>query len=189
MLLFVITRAIVFGGLRHYAGFSMEIGALLAGVTLASSRYRFHVFSELRPLRDFFLALFFVYLGGQVVFDNIGLMILPIVLLSLFVLIGNPIIIGWIMMKLGYSSKDSFMTGLTVAQISEFSFIVVGMALTSGLLEDSAILSLVTVIGLITMTGSSYMFTYADRIFVWLAPLIKKYQKTNSHQTPTSIAP
>jgi Kef-type K+ transport system membrane component KefB len=100
-------------------------------MALASSRYRFHVFSELRPFRDFFLALFFVYLGGQVVFDGIGGVFIPLLILSLFVLIGNPLIVLVLMMKLGYKAKDSFMTGLTVAQISEFSFIVVALALNA----------------------------------------------------------
>lgn len=177
MLLFIITWAILLGGLWYYAWFSMEIGALLAGVTLASSRYRFHIFSELRPFRDFFLALFFVYLWGQIVFDNIGTIILPIVLFSVFVLIGNPTIITILMLRLWYGRKDSFMTGLTVAQISEFSFIIIGLALTAGILEDPIILSLVTIIWLITMTGSSYMFANADKIFSYVWPLFKRFER------------
>lgn len=172
LLLFVITWAILFGGLRHYAWFSMEIWALLAWVTLASSRYRFHVFSELRPFRDFFLALFFVYLGWQIVFDSIWTMIVPIILFSGFVLMGNPLIIITLMMKLWYSRRDSFMTWLTVAQISEFSFIIIWLALTAWTLKDPNILSLVTIIWLITMTGSSYMFANAESIFSKVSPYL-----------------
>ena len=177
LLLFVITRAILFGGLRYYAGFSMEIWALLAWVALANSRYRFHIFSELRPFRDFFLALFFVYLWGQIVFDNMASMMIPIILFSLFVLIWNPIIVVSIMMKLGYGGKDSFMTWLTVAQISEFSFIVVWLALTTGIIDDPNILSLVTIIWLITMTGSSYMFAYADKIYTYIEKYVKRFEQ------------
>ena len=177
LLLFVITRAILFGGLRYYAWFSMEIWALLAWIALANSRYRFHIFSELRPFRDFFLALFFVYLWGQIVFDNMTSMIVPILLFSAFVLIWNPIIVISILMKLWYGSKDSFMTGLTVAQISEFSFIVVGLALTTGIIDDPNILSLVTIIWLITMTWSSYMFAYADKIYTYIEPHLKKREQ------------
>lgn len=130
----------------------MEIGALLAGISLASSHYRYHIFSELRPMRDFFIALFFVYLGSQILFSGIAPHLLAIVLLSLFVLIGNPLIVVTLMKKLGYTSKVGFMTGLTVAQISEFSFIVIGLAVTAGHITDPVILSVVTFIGLITMT-------------------------------------
>lgn len=181
LLLFIITRAILFGWLRYYAWFSMEIGALLAWVTLASSRYRFHIFSELRPFRDFFLALFFVYLWGQIIFDNVASLIIPIILFSLFVLIWNPIIVVSLMMKLWYNRKDSFMTWLTVAQISEFSFIVIWLALSSWIIEDPNILALVTIIGLITMMWSSYMFANAEKIFAYSSPYLKKIEHTYAH--------
>lgn len=181
LLLFVITWAILFWGMRYYAGFTMEIGALIAWVTLASSRWRFHIFSELRPFRDFFLALFFVYIGWQIVFDDLNAMLVPIIIFSLFVLIGNPAIIITLMMKLGYNRKDSFMTGLTVAQISEFAFIIIGLALTAWLLEDPMILSTVTFIGLITMTGSSYMFAHAETIFKRVDPLLQKLTTKKSN--------
>ncbi|USN55171.1 MAG: cation:proton antiporter [Candidatus Peribacteria bacterium] len=186
MLLFVITWAIVCGSMWYYFGFSMEIGSLLAGITLASSRYRFHVFSELRPFRDFFLALFFVYLGGQILFDDIGSKMLPIIAFSLFVLLGNPMIIVALMMQLGYNRKDSFMTGLTVAQISEFSFIMISLAIATGTLSDSSILSSMTIVGLITMTGSSYMFAHAERLYALVSPLLQKFEK-KQHAQPALL--
>ncbi len=184
LLLFVITRAILFWWLWYYFWFSMEIWALLAWVTLASSRYRFHIFSELRPFRDFFLALFFVYLWWQIVFDDIGSMLLPIVVFSAFVLIGNPLIVITLMMKLWYNRKDSFMTWLTVAQISEFSFIVIWLALTAWIIQDQNILSLVTIIWLITMTWSSYMFANAEKIYPYIA---KFFQNSNIDHLHTTL--
>ncbi len=189
LLLFVIAWAILFGWLRYYAWFTMEIWALLAWVTLASSRYRFHIFSELRPFRDFFLALFFVYLWGQIMFDNIGRYILPILIFSTLVLIGNPAIIVTLMMKLWYNRKEWFMAWLTVAQISEFSFIIVALALTSGALADESILSLITIVWLITMTGSSYMFAHAESLFVKVEPWIKTIENKLHPATPPPTPP
>jgi len=177
LLLFIITWAILLWGLRYYAWFSMEIWALLAWVTLASSRYRFHIFSELRPFRDFFLALFFVYLGGQIVFDNILVILFPVIIFSAFVLLWNPTIIITLMLKLWYKSKESFMTGLTVAQISEFSFIIIGLALSTWMIQDQNILSIVTIVWLLTMTWSSYMFAHADEIYHKIKPIIKRFEK------------
>lgn len=97
VLLFVVTRALLLGGVWYFAGFSMEIGALLAGVALANSPYRFHIMSELRPLRDFFVALFFVYLGSQIIFDDLAQYWLPLIIFSVFVLVGNPLIVMWLM--------------------------------------------------------------------------------------------
>jgi len=103
-----------------YAGFSLEVGALFAGIMLSMSSYSFEISSKLKPLRDFFIISFFIVLGSRMVFSDISNLILPAIILSLFILIGNPIVVMALMGLLGYSKKTGFMAGLTVAQISEF---------------------------------------------------------------------
>lgn len=177
MLLFTITRAILLGWFWYYLWYSVEIGALLAWVSLANSQYRFHIASELRPLRDFFVALFFVYLWSQVMFDSVLTQLPIIIALSLFVLIGNPMIVMALMWYLGYTKKNGFMTWLTVAQISEFSFIVIALAIKAWHITDPWILSMVTVIWLITMMGSSYFFAYADKLYAILGNSLSIFER------------
>lgn len=148
-------------------GFSIEIGALVAGVTLAVSPFAYEIGSRMKPLRDFFILLFFILLGAQMVLSEFTALIVPALVLSAFVLIGNPIIVYILMNLLGYRSKTSFMAGLAVAQISEFSLILVSLGLSVGHL-DISIASLVTLVGIITIAGSTYLILYADQIYAVL---------------------
>ena len=123
LFLFAIAWGFGIGTLFYEAGFSLEVGALLAGVALASMPYAQEIGSRLRPLRDFFIVVFFIALGAKLNIDNLSGIIWQAVGLSAFVLIGNPIIVMTIMGVLGYKRKTSFNAGLAVAQISEFSLI------------------------------------------------------------------
>ncbi|MDO8752035.1 MAG: cation:proton antiporter, partial [Candidatus Wolfebacteria bacterium] len=102
-------------------GFSIEMGGFLAGLALANSSEHFQIAGRIKPLRDFFLLIFFVILGSSLVFSGIWAIWLPVLVLSLFVLVGNPLIVLALMGFMGYRKRTSFLTGLTVAQISEFS--------------------------------------------------------------------
>jgi Kef-type K+ transport system membrane component KefB len=145
-------------------GFSIEIGALVAGVMLAVSPFAYEIGSRMKPLRDFFILLFFILLGAQMVLSEFTSLIVPVIILSIFVLIGNPIIVYMLMNLLGYRSKTSFMAGLAVAQISEFSLILISLGLSVGHL-DTSIASLVTLVGIVTIAGSTYLILYADEIY------------------------
>jgi len=176
LLLFSISWCFILSALFYSLNFSMEIGALLAGITLSLSPYRYEISSKMRPLRDFFVILFFVLLGSQMVFTNMTAFILPIVLLSIFILIGNPLIVMVLMGALGYTKRNSFMAGLTVAQISEFSLILIALGVKIGHLTNE-ILSIVTVIGLITIAGSSYMIIHSNKLYSYLSKYLKIFEK------------
>ena len=176
LLLFSISWCFAISTLFHYLNFSFEVGALLAGMTLSLSPYHYEISSKLKPLRDFFLILFFVMLGSQMIFLNIYQNMGLIILFSLFVLIGNPLIVMIIMGILGYTKRTSFLSGLTVAQISEFSLVIVAMGVTSSHVSKE-ILSIVTAVGLITFTASTYMITYSNKIYLKLSKYLKIFEK------------
>lgn len=176
LLLFAISWCIALASLFYVFGFSIEIGALLAGFFLSFLPYRQEINFKLRPLRDFFLISFFVQLGLNMTFGNISQFIFPIIILSLFILIGNPIIVMIIMGKMGYTKKTGFMAGLTVAQISEFSLILISLGVSVGHLSPE-ILSVVTIIGLITIIGSSYMIIYSEKIYSKISKLLSVFER------------
>ncbi|MBN1386030.1 cation:proton antiporter [Candidatus Woesearchaeota archaeon] len=176
LLLFSISWCFAVSSVFYYLNFSIEAGALLAGITLSLSPYHFEISSKLKPLRDFFIILFFIMIGSQMVFSNILQNMGIIILLSLFVLIGNPIIVMILMGLLGYTKRNSFLAGLTVAQISEFSLIVVTMGVSVGHVSNE-ILSLVTAVGLITFAGSTYMILYSNRIYPILSPYLSLFER------------
>lgn len=155
-----------------WAGFSIEIGALVAGVLLSTTPYADEVAARLKPLRDFFIIIFFLLLGSQLAIDNLSSLLLPALVLSAFVLIGNPIIVVILMNALGYNRKTGFMAGLTVAQISEFSLILASLGLSVGHLSQE-VMSLVTLVGLITIAGSTYLILYAEKIFPYAQKVLQ----------------
>lgn len=121
--------------------------------------------------------LFFAFLWSQLQFSDLSAYVVPIAIFSLFVLIGNPFIVMVLMGFLGYKKKNSMMVGFTVAQISEFSFILLGIALAVGHIQNADIVSMVTIIWLITITGSSYYFLYADRIYTAIRPRLTYFER------------
>ena len=185
LLLFSVSWCFALAGIFHYLNFSMEMGALLAGITLALSPYRYEISSKMKPLRDFFIVLFFVFLGTQMDFTSISLYIAPILIFSAFILVGNPLIVMTLMGALGYTKRNSFLAGLTVAQISEFSLILIALGVSVGHLTNE-ILSFVTAIGLITIAGSTYLIYYSSRIYPHLSKYLglfeRKGEKVDEHK-------
>ncbi|MCP6720238.1 MAG: cation:proton antiporter [Patescibacteria group bacterium] len=160
-------------------GFSIEIAGLLAGVALANSSENLQIASRIRPLRDFFILIFFVILGSSVVFSNFGGLIIPIIILSAFVLIGNPLIVLIIMGLMGYRRRTSFLAGVTVAQISEFSLILAALGFKLGHINEGVV-ALITAVGVVTITLSTYLIVHADWIFKRLSRLLRIFERRNT---------
>ena len=145
-------------------GFSMEIGALFAGISLASSPFHLEIGSKLKPLRDFFIILFFVSLGSKMIFAAGSNTLLKIISLSAIVLVAKPLIIMFIMGIMGFRKRIGFMTGLAIAQVSEFSLILLLLGMGLGHLSQETV-SIVTVVSLITIAGSTYMVMYSEKLY------------------------
>ncbi len=160
-------------------GLSMEIGALIAGVTLSLTPFSYEIAARLKPLRDFFIILFFVFLGSQVILNNIAAIIIPTIILSLFVLIGNPVIVIVLMSILGHKRRTGFMTGLAIAQISEFSLILAALGYNLGHISQD-ILSIITLVGIITIAGSTYFLMYSDSIYIKVEKILKLLELESS---------
>ncbi|ALS97632.1 cation:proton antiporter [Lacimicrobium alkaliphilum] len=181
LLVFSIALAAVLAALGHGLGFSMELGGLLAGVALASTPYRESIVSRLSSLRDFLLLFFFISLGTQLDLSLLGEQLIPALVFSLFVLIGNPLIVVIIMGWMGYRKRTGFLAGLTVAQISEFSLIFVAMGVTIGHLTNE-VLGLVTLVGLITIALSVYMITYSHSLYLKLEKWLTPFERRNPYR-------
>mgnify|MGYP002624100991 CR=1 FL=1 len=176
LFLFAISWGLGFAALFSAIGFSMEVGALFAGVALASLPYAQEVSARLRPLRDFFIVLFFIALGAQLQFDGFAEIIPEALILSLFVLIGNPLIVLIIMGIMGYTKKTSFKAGLVVAQIREFSIVSVLRGYRSDMIPRDVV-SIVTLVAIITIALSTYMIIYADKLYGLLEKNLRLFER------------
>ncbi len=176
MTLFAISWAVALAAVGDWLGFSKEVGAFLAGVSLASTEYREIISSRMTTLRDFLLLFFFINLGAELDLSLIGEQIKPALAFSLFVLIGNPLIVLVIMGLMGYKKRTSFLAGLAVAQISEFSLILAALGLQLGHIDDNT-MGLIILVGLITIGLSTYMILYSHQIFEFLSPLLGIFER------------
>ncbi|MBI2673833.1 MAG: cation:proton antiporter [Candidatus Zambryskibacteria bacterium] len=185
LFIFSLAWGLGMSALFYTIGFSVEIGALLAGITLAASPFAYEIAAKMKPLRDFFIMLFFVLLGSQILFGQFSNLLGAAIILSVFVLIGNPLIVIILMNLIGYRTRTAFMVGLTVAQISEFSLILIALAFSLGHVNLETV-SLVTLVGVITIIGSTYFIQHADNIYAFLKPVLKfitfrKLRKTENN--------
>lgn len=168
-----------------YVGFSIEIGGFLAGLALANSIESFHIVTKVRALRDFFITIFFVLLGMGLSFSNLADVLLPAILMSLFVLIGNPVIVMIILGLLGYRKRTSFMAGLTVAQISEFSLIIIFLGNQLGHFGEQVI-SIMTIVAMITFTLSTYAIIHSRKLYKILEPLLGIFERKKLTENQTN---
>ena len=167
LVLFAVAWAVGLAALADVVGFSKEVGAFLGGVSIASTAYREAIASRLTGLRDFLLLFFFIDLGSGLNLSAAGLQLGPALVLSVFVLVGNPLIVVAIMGAMGYRRRTGLLAGLTVAQISEFSLILAALGLQLGQLGEGEV-SLITLVGVITIALSTYMILGSERLYRWL---------------------
>ncbi|MFZ1812362.1 MAG: cation:proton antiporter [Candidatus Saccharimonadales bacterium] len=176
LFLFAIAWGLVVASLFSMAGFSHEVGALFAGVALAGLPYATEMAAKLKPLRDFFVVLFFVSLGTTFSFGAIASNIVPALILSLVVLIGKPLFVMMVVGLQRYTKLTSFKTAIHLSQISEFSIIFVILAHSSGFVSDRAV-SVITLVALITIALSSYYMKYDDQLYRYFERYLSIFER------------
>ncbi|MGI8738313.1 MAG: cation:proton antiporter [Gammaproteobacteria bacterium] len=142
--------------LAESVGLSYEIGAFIAGVLLATSPIALYIADSLKPLRDFFLVIFFFTLGAR--FDVAILMevLLPASLLAGLVLTLKPLTFRFLLRRSGEASGRSREVGVRLGQISEFSLLIAVLALEQRIIGHQASY-LIQVAALLTFMVSSYV--------------------------------
>ena len=141
--------------LAYAIGFSHETGAFIAGITVATSPIAMFITESLKPLRDFFLVLFFFALGAGLNIDELGGIWVPAVILGIVMLVAKPVIFRFALRKVSETNRLGWETGFRLGQMSEFSLLIVFVALQSAII-DSATVYFVQLATLVTFIGSSY---------------------------------
>lgn len=174
--LFIFTIAWCFGvaSILHWLGFSLELGAIVAGISLGSSSFQQEIASRVKPLRDFFLVLFFILLGSQADFNNLSNIVGPVLLLSFFVLVIQPIILYRLFRWRHFTRRNSFLAALTSGQLSEFGFIILFAGIAAGLIAGRE-MAIFTLAAILTIFLSSYMMTYSYEIYNWFLPFLSRF--------------
>lgn len=176
LLLFAVAWAVTLASVAHGLGFSREVGAFLAGVSLASTPYRETLSGRLASLRDFLLLFFFIELGASLELRSMNSQLGAAAVLVLFTLLCKPMIVVAIMGRLGYRKRTSFLTGVSMGQISEFSLILASLGVSLGHLDRGA-LGLLTMVGLVTFGLSAYMIMGSHALYERVAPALDLFEK------------
>jgi Kef-type K+ transport system membrane component KefB len=185
LVLGAIAWAVALAAIGDVLGFSREVGAFLAGVSLASTPFREAIGARLVGLRDFLLLFFFIDLGARIEVADFGGQLGPAIVLSLFVLIGNPLIVMVLMGAMRYRKQVGFLAGLTVAQISEFSLILVALGLSLGHIGTDTV-SLVTIVGLVTIGLSTYLILNSHALYRRVAPALSVFERRPTRDLPSA---
>ncbi len=137
-------------------GLSAEIGAFVAGVSLATNPISQYIAISLKPLRDFFLVLFFFSLGAQFNINLLGEIIVPALLLAGLTLLIKPVVFHYLLRRFSERNRLAWDAGLRLGQISEFSLLIAFVATQSGVIGETASL-LIQGAAIITFLISSYI--------------------------------
>lgn len=183
-LLFLFAIAWGFGvaTLFELSGFSIEVGALFGGVALATSPYAQEIAARLKPLRDFFVVLFFITLGESLNVTNLSAAFVPALIFSAIVIVLKPFTITTVMGLLGYAKRVSFKAGINLSQISEFSIVLVVLAASAGLVRQD-ISAIMTLVAIITIATSTYLMHYDDELFTLFDRLkLRLFEKEAIHK-------
>ena len=181
LFLFTLSWGLLVAAIFHWAGLSHEVGALFAGVSLAGLPYASEMAAKLKPLRDFFIVIFFVTLGESFTLDSIRENIIPAHILAAVVLLIKPFLI---LISLGlqrYTRMTSFKVAAHLSQISEFSIVFVTIAAAKGIVPASTV-SLITLVAFVTIGVSAYITKHTDGLFKFFEKPLRHFERNTPHE-------
>ncbi len=181
-LLFItaLANCFIFIGLAYFAGFSIAIGAFIGGIALASSSYTVEIVGRISSLRDFFVVIFFAVLGLQLTSFNMGNLMYLLLALVIVVILLKPLILFFLLKLLKHSNRVSFISSLSLSQISEFSLIIAAQGLVLNHIQQSTY-NLIILIAIITITLTSYIIKFDRNLFSTFGFVFKNLEK-NGHK-------
>lgn len=124
--------------IAQMSGLSAEIGAFVAGVSIATSPIAQYIATSLKPLRDFFLILFFFSIGASFNLTLIGDIIVPSVILAVLVVALKPVVFRFMLSRISESKSLAWEVGFRLGQISEFSLLIAYIATSAAMIGQEA---------------------------------------------------
>ena len=181
LVLFAIAWAVALAAVGDALDFSEEVGAFLAGVSLASTPFRDAIGARLVSLRDFLLLFFFIDLGARLDLGAMSSQLLTAAVLAVFVLVGKPLIVVAVTGFLGYRNRVGFRAGIALSQISEFSLLLAALALDVGHIDEDTV-GIITAVGLLTIAASTYLIGGSDGLQARIGPRLAFLERENPRE-------
>jgi len=178
----------IFALFFHKVGLSIAIGAFVAGVSLGNLPYNLEIIGRIKSLRDFFATMFFVSLGMQLPLENIASLLFPLVIMVLIVVIIKPLVFLLIIGGFGYKKRTSFLTAISLAQVSEFSLILITEGKRLGHVS-SELFTATIILAIVSIGISSYLVKYEYKLYTWLSNDLSIFERINTHEEKLEYIP
>lgn len=176
LFLLAVSVCFFFAFLFTLFGFSIAVGAFIAGVILGNLPYNIEIISRVKPLRDFFTVLFFTSIGLQLTFVGIKATLPLLGALLFLTLVISPCLMIIVCSLFGYKKRTSFLTGLNLSQISVFAIIVALAGLNAGHISQG-IFSVILEATIISIAASAYLIKYQDQLYAWMGRFFRVFEK------------
>lgn len=189
-LLFIsaVSISLLYSIVFNFLGFSIAIGAFVAGVSLANLPYNIEIIGKIRSLRDFFSVIFFVSLGMGLLLGTFNSILKPLIVLLLLVVVVKPLIIMFTTSFFGYKKRTSFLTSISLAQISEFSLIIVTQGFLLGHISQE-IFSLTILLAIITITFTTYFVKFENALYSRFSGFLSIFDRLTDNQSELEYMP
>lgn len=172
----------LFAGLSYLSGFSIAVGAFVAGVGLASFPYNLEIVSRMKSLKDFFITIFFVILGVEFALVPSSAVIPVFIILTLLVIFLKPFITATVTSLMRYGRRTSFLTAISLGQVSEFSLIIAAQGLAFGHIGEELFATAI-IIAIFTITLSAYFIEFDSQLYNKIGKIIPKFYKTTKEES------
>jgi Kef-type K+ transport system membrane component KefB/Trk K+ transport system NAD-binding subunit len=180
LFLFALAWCFLFAGAASFLGFSIVIGAFIAGVTLANFPYNIEIIGRVKPIKDFFVTIFFVAIGIQIIPTIDSSLYAPIIVLFLTVILVKPFVISIFTSLSKYSRRTAFISGIGLAQVSEFSIILAMQGVLLNQISEN-LLSIAIILTAITMLVTTYFIKYDHKLYNWFGHIALFFNKRLEH--------
>ncbi|MBW3016992.1 NAD-binding protein, partial [Candidatus Woesearchaeota archaeon] len=188
--LFLLSLSVMFlfSLLATHLGFSIIVGAFISGVALGSLEYNIEIISRIRSLKDFFVTIFFVSLGMEIIFTDLTKVWTVLVVFLALAMIAKPLIIQILSALFGYTKSTGFLTAISLGQVSEFSLVIVSLGLVLGHITPE-FFSLTIVLAVITMIFTSYFIKYDNKIMRFMSKPLSIFDAISPTKTGFEYLP
>ena len=185
LFLFSLAWLFFFAAIAYYNGFSVAIGAFIAGVGLAATSYNVEIVSRMRSLRDFFVTIFFVSLGMAIV-PITQAFIYPVIIFLLMTVFLKPLIIIALSSAMKYGARTSFLTARGLGQTSEFSLIIIASGLALSHISEE-LFSAIILVTVITISLTTYFIKYERQMYNGLKPVLRFLKRDSTHESENLV--
>lgn len=181
LFIFALALCMVFATLASFLGYSLAIGAFIAGIILGNTQFNYEIAGKVKPLRDFFLTLFFVSLGMQLSFSSSNNLFQKVAIAFLLVIILKPAVTFFVTKAFRFGNRTALLASVQLGQVSEFSLILVAAGISLRHIS-SEFFSIMAMLTMLTFAITAYTIKFDNTIYAALSPFMKMFERLSAKE-------